>query len=53
MLGLLDDFFEILSVLCCLGRLVLVNIDPTLLIPPCFGTFSDVDIFGEFIPDGI
>ena len=51
MLGLLDDFLAILLVFCYLRGLVLVKINPTLLIPLCFGAFSNVDIFGEFIPD--
>ena len=51
--GLLDNSFEILPILYYLGELAPVQFGITPLIPPYFGTFSDIDISREFIPDQI
>jgi len=44
-----DEILELLSICYQLGISVNIQFNATLLIPPYFGIFSDVDVFGKFI----
>jgi len=46
-----DRFFENLPIFKTLRLSVFVKIPMTLIIPPCFGTFHDVNIFGILEPN--
>jgi len=41
--GFLDDSFEDIPVFNCFGGSISGQFVMTLLIPPCFGTFSDIN----------